>query len=491
MKMKRGSPMNQDELPLYNGLLNHIKTKPISFHVPGHKNGTVFPPLPPSQNAFQELLKIDQTELRNLDDLHCASGIIKEAEDLTADLYKVIKSFFLVGGSTAGNLAMILATCEQDDIVLVQRNSHKSVLNGLKLAGVQPVFLSPEYDENGQFSTNVSHETVEKGIKMYPDAKVLFLTSPNYYGMVSTELRQIINLAHANGLIVLVDEAHGAHLVLGEPFPPSAIQLGADLVVQSAHKTLPAMTMGSFLHCNSPHIDQEKLQYYLQVIQSSSPSYPIMASLDIARYYLAHITENEKVKVFNTINDFRKQLSTIDQLEVMPIKTKDNSGDPLKVIVQTRCSLTGYQLQKEFEKYGIFTELADPWNVLFVLPIAVREGWTSIEDKIKQAVQHLPVQTIQLHAYKSFKNEGSLSTLAIPYKQMKKFKKERVSLHQTKGRIAAASVIPYPPGIPLILEGEKITDSNLDQLLELIKAGANLQNHREILENGLEVFKQQ
>lgn len=485
--------MNQDMLPLYKGLLTHNETSPISFHVPGHKNGTVFPPLPPRQNVFQELLKIDQTELRHLDDLHDATGIIKEAEDLAADLYKVMKSYFLVGGSTAGNLAMILSTCERDDIVLVQRNSHKSVLNGMRLVGVQPIFLSPEYDENGQFSTNVSHGTVEKAINMYPDAKVLFLTSPNYYGMVSTELQQIINLAHENGLIVLVDEAHGAHLILGDQFPPSATQLGADIVVQSAHKTLPAMTMGSFLHYNSRHVDQEKLQYNLQVIQSSSPSYPIMASLDIARYYLAHITESEKVKIINSINDFRRQLSTINRLEVMPINIKNNSGDPLKLIVQTRCSLPGYQLQKEFEKYGIYTELADPWNVLFVLPLAAIENGPDIIEKLSVAVEDLPVQLVQQNnTYRTQDNlESKISTLEISYNEMKKLKRERVPLLQTKDRIAAVSVIPYPPGIPLILEGEKITDSNLDQLLELIKAGAYLQNHRDIFENGLEVFQQQ
>ncbi|MEC1719975.1 aminotransferase class I/II-fold pyridoxal phosphate-dependent enzyme [Schinkia azotoformans] len=483
--------MNQDLLPLYNGLLSHIETKPISFHVPGHKSGTVFPPLPSGHNLFQELLKIDQTELGNLDDLHSASGIIKEAEDLTADLYKVTKSYFLVGGSTAGNLAMILSTCEQGDSVLVQRNSHKSVLNGLKLAGVQPVFLSPEYDKNGQFSTNVSRETVEKAIKMFPDAKVLILTSPNYYGMVSTELQQIINLAHANGLIVLVDEAHGAHLILGEPFPPSAIQLGADIVVQSAHKTLPAMTMGSFLHCNSRHIDLDNLQYYLQAIQSSSPSYPIMTSLDIARYYLAQITESEKGKIVTSINSLRQQLSTIDQLSVLPTNTKDNNCDPLKVIVQTRCSHSGYELQKEFEKQALYTELADRWNVLFVLPLAAIENGAAIIEKLKVAVKHLPVQFVQQkNTYKALdKTEDKISTLAIHYNEMKKFKKERVPLLQTKDHIAAVSVIPYPPGIPLILEGEKITNSHINQLLELLNAGAYLQNHRDILENGLEVFK--
>ncbi|KEF36393.1 arginine/lysine/ornithine decarboxylase [Schinkia azotoformans MEV2011] len=483
--------MNQDLLPLYNGLLSHIETKPISFHVPGHKSGTVFPPLLSGHNLFQELLKIDQTELRNLDDLHSSSGIIKEAEDLTADLYKVSKSYFLVGGSTAGNLAMILSTCEQADIVLVQRNSHKSILNGLKLAGVQPVFLSPEYDENGQFSTNVSRETVEKAIKMYPDAKVLILTSPNYYGMVSTELQQIIKLAHENSLIVLVDEAHGAHLILGEPFPPSAIQLGADIVVQSAHKTLPAMTMGSFLHCNSDHIDLDNLQYYLQAIQSSSPSYPIMASLDIARYYLAHITESEKVNIVYSINSFREQLATIEQLKVIPTNTKDNTCDPLKVIIQTRCSHSGYELQKEFEKQGIFTELADPWNVLLVLPLAAIENGTNIIKKFKEAVNYVPIKLVQQKniCKQLDKRQDKISTLAIHFNEMKKFKKERVPLLQTKDHIAAVSVIPYPPGIPLILEGEKITNSHINQLLELLNAGAYLQNHRDILKNGLEVFK--
>ncbi|WP_458411439.1 aminotransferase class I/II-fold pyridoxal phosphate-dependent enzyme [Schinkia sp. CFF1] len=480
--------MKQNELPLYNGLLNHVKTNPISFHVPGHKNSTVFPSL--KQNVFQELLQVDQTELSGLDDLHSANGMIKEAQELAAALYKVEKSFFLVGGSTAGNLTMILATCEANDTVLVQRNSHKSIMNALKLADVQPVFLNPEYDSDGQIATSVSYQTVEAAIKQYPFAKSLILTSPNYYGIVSKELRKIINLAHANGLIVLVDEAHGAHFILGDPFPPSAVQLGADIVVQSAHKTLPAMTMGSFLHVNSPKIDLEQIQYYLQVVQSSSPSYPIMASLDIARYYLAHITENEKRSIIDHLHNFREQLATIPQLVVITNKSNTYFSDPLKLIVQTNCELSGYGMQQEFEKQSIFTELADPLNVLFVLPLAVVHDWTSITDRLKRAVEHKPLHSNPLKMiYSSINHDAVISNLAINYKDMKKYKKEVVPLGRAVGRIAAAPIIPYPPGVPLIMEGEEIMIQQVEKLRVLINTGAYIQNGKDIFKNGLEVFK--
>jgi len=363
-------------------------------------------------------------------------------------------------------------------------------MNGLKLANVQPVFLSPEYDYVGQFTSNVSFKTVEAAIRQYPNAKVLILTSPNYYGMVSRELGQIIKLAHANGLLVLVDEAHGAHFTLGDPFPPSAVELGADIIVQSAHKTLPAMTMGSFLHCNNIDSGFEKIEYYLQAIQSSSPSYPIMASLDLARYFLAHINETEKGKIINHIRDFHKQLSTIPQLTVVPNESDTSFGDPLKLIVQSKCKLSGYDLQKTFEKQSIYTELADPWNVLFVLPLATNSDWTSIVEKLKETVQHLAVQPIsQKSKYLQTIGEAVATTLSIPYQSMGKYKKELVPIEQLEGHIAATSVIPYPPGIPLILEGERVTINHIKQLKSLESKGAYFQNNNDIIKNGLEVFK--
>jgi arginine/lysine/ornithine decarboxylase len=232
----------QTRIPLYEALIHYKNTNEISFHVPGHKSGVVLNQQ--SQNIFKELLKIDATEISGLDDLHSPEGVIKEAEELLAALYQVKKSFFLVNGSTVGNLAMILSVCEKDDVILVQRNCHKSVLNAIKLAKARPVFLEPEYNSEWKTSTGVAEKIVEKAISLYPNAKAVVLTYPNYYGMVY-DLKSIIDLAHLKNIPVLVDEAHGPHFIIGEPFPASAIQLGADMVVHSAHKTLPAMTMGS------------------------------------------------------------------------------------------------------------------------------------------------------------------------------------------------------------------------------------------------------
>lgn len=484
--------MNQSVLPLYNGLLEHSKNNPISFHVPGHKNGLVFPAI--STNVFKDLLEIDVTELRGLDDLHSADGIIKQAQDLLADLYNVSKSYFLVGGSTAGNISMILAACNPNDTVLVQRNSHKSIMHALRLANVRPVFLSPEHDEQSQVSTNVSYETVSRALKSIPDVKALILTTPNYYGMVSHDLAKTINLAHSYEIPVLVDEAHGAHFILGEPFPTSALQLGADIVVQSAHKTLPAMTMGSYLHFNSSRVDREKVEYYLQVIQSSSPSYPIMASLDLARYYLAHISEFDKAEIVDAIHDFRRELSTNPELTLVPTESDTYQADLLKIIVQSNSYHTGFELQKEFEKEHIYTELADPKNVLFVLPLAPVKQLGDIVYKINKALQHIYVQENSRHKPIMLNNKlnnriSKICRLDLTYDEMRKYKIFKTPLEKSEGKIAANSVIPYPPGVPVILPGETINRTHIDTLYLLKKSGAYFQNDRELWDMGIDVYK--
>ena len=266
--------MNQSKTPLFDQLMKHHEGNPISFHVPGHKYGQVFPEK--GRNYFSDILKMDATEITGLDDLHSAEGVILEAEKLLADLYRTQRSFFLVNGSTVGNLAMTLSTIKEDEIVLVQRNSHKSIMNGIKLANARPVFISPEYDLDYRVAGGLSYESVKSALIQYPNARAIILTYPNYYGM-TVDLKSIIDLAHAHNIPVLVDEAHGVHFIAGDYFPPSAVELGADIVVQSAHKTLPAMTMGAFLHYQSRLVSSSNLQFYLQALQSSSPSYPLMA----------------------------------------------------------------------------------------------------------------------------------------------------------------------------------------------------------------------
>src|SRR5690625_2815503 len=299
--------MNQSSAPLYEALVKHVKQNPLSFHVPGHKNGKLF--LQQGFEVFSNLLKYDQTELRRLDDLHQPEGAIKEAERLAAEFYKVKRTFFLVNGSTAGNLAMILSACKPEDSILVQRNSHKSIMNGLQLAGAKPIFFSPEFDkETGRYSI-VTVDRIKQAVEKYPNIKAIVLTYPDYFG-TTYNLKPIVQFAHDKKIPVLVDEAHGAHFVLGDPFPKSAIEYGADIVVHSAHKTLPVMTMGSYLHFQSDLIDEKTVQHYLQIVQSSSPSYPIMASLDLARKYIAQYSEKQKESLLKRMKELRERLIT-------------------------------------------------------------------------------------------------------------------------------------------------------------------------------------
>ncbi|MEH7272783.1 aminotransferase class I/II-fold pyridoxal phosphate-dependent enzyme [Neobacillus vireti] len=460
----------QNRVPLYEALYKHKSTNPISFHVPGHKSGTIFHQQ--AKDIFQELLRMDATELSGLDDLHSPEDVIKEAEELLADLYQVKKSFFLVNGSTVGNLAMILSVCEKNDVVLVQRNCHKSVLNALKLAKARPVFIEPDYNQDWRTATGVSKEIIERALSLYPEVKAIILTYPNYYGM-GYDLKSVIQLAHVHNIPVLVDEAHGPHFIIGEPFPPSSITLGADIVVQSAHKTLPAMTMGSYLHINSNRVNSSKVKDYLQMLQSSSPSYVIMASLDLARNYLASYGRNDKEYLKREVERFKTELRKIECIKVLDYP--DPQGDILKVTIQSRSKLSGFELQKKLEEIGIYTELADPYNVLLILPL-LKENQdyplAETSNKMKELLGDVP----SFFYKEDFRmNLEKISELAIPFEKLSNVEKGAVPILEAEGHVCAETIIPYPPGIPLLLMGERITQDKVKQLIQLLNTGARFQ----------------
>lgn len=457
--------------PLFDALYRHSNQSPISMHVPGHKNGTVFPKQ--GTDFYKKILQIDVTELTGLDDLHDPEGPILEAERLAANLYGVEKTFFLVNGSTVGNLAMILAATTKNDRVLVQRNSHKSIINGLKLAQANPVFLHPEYDETVQVPTYVSYATVQEAIENYPDAKALILTSPNYYGMTNTsELQKIITLAQSHQIPVLVDEAHGAHFIL-EGFPKSAITLGADVIVHSAHKTLPAMTMGSYLHVNSKFVDTKQVQFYLQMLQSSSPSYPIMASLDLARHFLENTKTKGTKTIINNITGFKDNLKKVSQLKVVESNNPEIQTDPLKMTIQTQCFANGYQIQKMLEQQGVFTELADPNNVLFVLPLTTEMNSKETVQLIRNAVSELKPTTEVLPTLQLFSER--IIPLCISYHEIKGYNRRVVSFQKAVGEISGEMIIPYPPGIPVLMEGERVTEEHIEVITTYLETGARFQ----------------
>ncbi|MBY6038551.1 aminotransferase class I/II-fold pyridoxal phosphate-dependent enzyme [Fictibacillus nanhaiensis] len=463
--------------PLFEALIQHTKKSKWSFHVPGHKSGQIF-----EKNAFsffQSVLPLDVTELTGLDDLHHPEGAIQEAQELLGSLYKVKNSYFLVGGSTSGNLAMILASFGHGDVVLVQRNCHKSVLNGLELSGAYPVFLSPEMDVEGGFPLGVNVDTVEKALEVHLDIKGIILTNPTYYGM-QQDIQEISDIVHRKGGVVLVDEAHGAHFGLKE-MPKSAIHKGADIVVQSAHKTLPALTMGAFLHVNSDRIDKYRLSHALQMIQSSSPSYLIMASLDLSRMYMEKLTAHELGTIAHQSERFRMDIDNLECLQT--VKTpKGYVLDPLKVTVQTDRDISGYELQHMFEEEGLFSELADERNVLFILPLGMMDDLTQLKEVFSKISYKLSLYKIRKTYSKPLLLFPSVSTLSVSYNDMKKMSVKELSIQKADGFIAAEAIIPYPPGIPLIAKGEKITSACICHYFFLKEKGARFQGVNELEE---------
>ncbi|MCF3944068.1 aminotransferase class I/II-fold pyridoxal phosphate-dependent enzyme [Oceanobacillus alkalisoli] len=471
--------MKQKNIPILKMLDKFTKKNPLSFHVPGHKNGTIFPEQ--AQTYYEHILKLDVTELPGLDDLHAPQGSIAEAEKLATKFFQSDHTFFLINGSTVGNLAMILATCKQGDKVIVQRNCHKSIMNGLELAGVRPIFIAPDYDAKVQRFTSPALKTFADALSEHPDAAAVILTYPDYFGR-TYNIKAMIELAHKNNIPVLVDEAHGVHFSLGNPFPSSSLTLGADVVVHSAHKTAPAMTMASYLHIKSTRVTKECLAYRLQMLQSSSPSYPLMASLDIARYFLANQTEESIQQALTDVQEIKALFAaeTYDKWELVP------SNDPIKLTIQLKDGYTAKEAATLFEAQGIYPELVTERQILFIFGLASFTEWNrlkkvldSVNEKLKNEPNHATIEVVNLFTSKR-------QELALSYRKMEGLEQKLIPLEASNGEIAAEAVIPYPPGIPFILKGEMVTHEHIRAIRQLTVRGVRIQQRNE----GIRIFKQ-
>lgn len=471
------------EQPLVEALQRFVEKKPQSMHVPGHKNG-LLSTLPEELKAA---LTYDLTELTGLDDFHHPEEAILLAEQLLAKTYDSDRSFFLVNGSTVGNLAMIYATCKRNDRIIVQRNAHKSIFHALELVGAKAIFIAPEWDENTKTAGGVPTETLKEALHLYPDVKAVVLTYPTYYGVTSKELQMQINICHEKGVPVLIDEAHGAHLIGSELFPPSALSLGADIVVQSAHKTLPAMTMASFMHVKSNLIDVQKVNRYLRMLQSSSPSYLLLASLDDAREYIGSYLEHDAVYLMDKRNQWIDALRSLHPLEVVEV------DDPLKLLLRMP-GYTGFELKNALEIQGLYVELADVYQVLVILPL-LKQGqvypFAEARIRIKEALAELKKEEGLGHTLTDIPTTDWL-TVTVPeysYDEVEQLEKEWIPYMRAFGRIAASMLIPYPPGVPLLVPGEKITVAKLSQLEELLAVGADFQGEHRLKEKLIYVIK--
>jgi len=499
--------------PLFDMLVNHADKNAASFHVPGHKQRIAIHEDKTAKSMFGPLLPIDVTELSDTDDLHDASGPISEAQALAAQCFGAEETCFLVGGSTAGNLAMILGVCESGELLLVQRNVHKSIIHGLALAGVRCVFLAPDLDEQSGIPVAPGVDTLVPAIAKHPDAKAVILCSPNYYGMTAN-LKHLVDIAHDKGIMVLVDEAHGAHFGQRPDFPESALQAGADVVVQSTHKMLGAMTMGAMLHLQGELAPRDAIRQALRMIQSSSPSYPLLASLDLARRDLDSSGPNLFDEALTAAREIRIGLRHL------PFEAL-TADDPLKLSLRDPSGrLTGFALQVKLEERGCLAEMADPvYAVLALGPGTRLEDGTRLiaalsdiakeleaadsdsternrETREKSGAIHgegdqspedqgtddgsAKVRGSENH-YSQGRSSETLSRLGTASIPEPVVIRRRISsttpvpLSSSIGSVCGEWIIPYPPGIPLLYPGEPITSSVLGELQRLAKAGARFQ----------------
>ncbi|MEK3839281.1 aminotransferase class I/II-fold pyridoxal phosphate-dependent enzyme [Paenibacillus sp. FSL R7-0128] len=401
--------------PVYEMLEQYRHKGNISYHVPGHKNGEAYRSTVSAESAgyLTEVMRYDVTEITGTDDLHHPEGVIREAQELAADCYGAEDSYMLVGGSTAGNLALILTVCsEPGSLLILQRNVHKSVIHGLMLAGARAVFLEPKIDPGSGLAVAPSAETVQAALAAYPEAAGVLVTMPNYYGMGS-DLAPLAQACHACCVPLLVDEAHGAHYGQHPALPAGALAGGADGVVQSTHKMLTALTMGAMLHVQGPWLDRALLRQRLAMVQSSSPSYPVMASLDLARRLLHSQGAGAFTAGLAAVDVLRRGLAALPRFGLLQpaqpqqpvcgeagaagVNTPPLRGaayvtqDPFKAVIYDAAGvLGGFELQRRLEERGIVPEMSDDRHVVLAFSLGSKAEEAA---ELLTALQDIAAQT--------------------------------------------------------------------------------------------------
>lgn len=474
MKNRNGE---EKQTPLFDALMHYTERQPVRYHIPGHKGGVFFHPA--GRTYFETMLPLDVTEVTGLDDLHHPQEAILEAQRLAARTFFAEQTYFLVNGTTVGNLAMILSSLNKGDQVLVQRNAHKSVFNGLTLAEVEAIFLPPVHCPTFHVPVGVTKDLVVQALDHFPNAKALILTVPNYYGMTPTDVKESIRLAQENGLLVLIDEAHGAHFGQHPALPPSAMQLGADMSVQSTHKMLGSLTMSSMLHVQGNRVQRQDVETVLQALQSSSPSYPLMASLDLARDQLTQFSDVAWAEALCMYEELRHRIEEIGFYLVSPsIQSGKCWHDPFKLTIRPQVG-SGYALQQELEQRGVVVELADPLNVLLTLPLSVQQEWNERFIHALADIAHAwSVQGKNKRENTPFLSAGLMQDNAFQPVQMRRFKAsetEEVPFSSAIQRKAAEMILPYPPGVPLCVPNETISEHMLELIRQLQHFGAYFQ----------------
>lgn len=482
--------MNMEKRPLIKALLEYTNEKTARFHMPGHRNEDGIPSLKLLQ---EQLYTFDVTEIEGTDHLHYPEDSIRLSQILLAEAMGAHESYYCVNGTTAANYAMLFGLLKPGDEVLMGRSSHQSIFNAISMRGLKARFLVPQIEEQWSLPLAPTVEEVKKTLNKYPEIKAVILTSPDYFGRV-TPLQEIAAYLKSKGVYLLVDEAHGAHFPYSEKLPSSAMSMGAHASTVSFHKTLPVLTQGSVLNLSKDlsELEKRRIRHYLRVFQSSSPSYTILASMENARALLEDEGAELYVKLWDNCLKLKNTLAEIPYVKVYtgPVKYTDFT----RLVIST--PLSGDFLMNELrKKHRIQAEMAMGNLVVFILSPFDRE-----KDylRLPSAIENLIKENDKIHDKQSALQMLIYPEWEEPYQGDERIlflEQEEIPIDSALGRTSAETITPYPPGIPLLLPGERIGENevrtlrNLFQTSNILKSTSNSPMGITVLKKQEELFE--
>lgn len=448
---------------IYESLLENAESDIYPMHMPGHKRNDRF-------LRMASPYTIDITEVDGFDDLHAPEEIILDAMEKGKNLYKSRQCFLLVNGSTCGILSAICACVPKGGKLIAARNCHKSVYNAIALTECESVFMIPETDPQNGICSGITASQVEKALSENPDASAVIITSPTYEGVVS-DIEKISEVTRKYSVPLIVDEAHGAHFGFSHTFPESAVSKGADIVIQSLHKTLPSFTQSAVLHICTEFGGKFPVQRYLSIFQSSSPSYILMAGID--RCF--DIIQNDGTKLFELYeNRLKKFYSSMEKLKVIKILPKEYpkgfTRDMGKIVVDLSSShLTGGEFSELLlKKYKIQLEMSSSCYVIAMTSICdTDEGF----DRLKNALTEIDSSLLKSEDTRHFSPLPEKIETVLKISEALLVSSKSIPISEADGKISGEFIYAYPPGIPIIAPGERFTHKVLRSIDELLSCG--------------------
>lgn len=447
---------DQNKMPLFEAVKAYHDKNVVPFDVPGHKHGQGL--LEFADFVGETVMQIDVNSMKPLDYLSNPVSVIKEAQELAAQAFSADHCFFLVNGTTSAVQSMIMSACSPGDKIILPRNAHKSAINGIILSGAQPVYVQPELDKELGIAMGVTPEAIEKAIEQNPDAKAVFIINPTYYGYTSN-LSEIVKLCHEKDIMVLVDEAHGAHFSFHESLPQSAMSAGADMSSVSLHKTGGSLTQSSLLLMKEDRIQESLVRAMINLTLTTSASYLLMSSLDVARKQLAVRGKETLDRVVEISRWARDEINKIDGLYAFGRERINGCGvfdfDETKLGIDVNgIGLTGFEAYDILrDEYNIQMELGDVCNILAIISVGDdKKSVKALVDAISDMAKRYRRESFDIGTLPLENPEVVVSPRQAFYGR-----KKMVKLEESEGLICAESVMAYPPGIPVVTMGEKIT----------------------------------